>query len=329
MDDSTFSGSDFESAASATASPEASAADPQIAGTDSSAQPAGTATTDPATTAQAATATTVSEKPKGPIPFDVHETALKNARAKERDAAIAEWRQQHGWAEQADRAAIEEAQRLGQLYQRDRAGYIRAIVSEALSDPELSPQIRSLAGGVLAGGRGPQAPTFEPDIPVYDERGQMVAQTFSAGKVQDLVKHAVAEALGQEVGPIKDRIKRADDAAKAAAAERALDDEADRVTATIAKLPHFAEHEAAIAEAIGQMPPGVDYREAGLLAYINVVLPQLSTTERKRVLADINQKPSASTVSPSSGTTAIPKPDSEKSWEELLEEKAGQFIGGR
>lgn len=320
MEDDTFSGSDFESAASATASPATGTAETVQPSSDPTAQPAASATPETAATGQAAAAPTVSETTKGPIPFEVHHTALANARQK----AIDEYRQQHGWAETVDRAAVEEFARLGELYQRDRPAYIRQILAEAQTDPELAPIVRSIAGGVL-GARTPQPPSFEPDIPVYDDRGQLVAQTFSAQKVQDLVKHAVAEALGKEVTPIKERFAEADRRQAHREQLQQLDAEADRVTAVVSKLPHFKEHEPAIAEAIGQMPEGIDYREAGLLAYINVVLPQLSTTERKKVLADLNQKPGASTVSPSGGTTAVPKADAEKDWTELLAEEAARL----
>ncbi len=87
------------------------------------------------------------ETPKptpGPIPLAVHEQALKNARAKEREAAQQEFRQQYG-----DPAVAREAMQWFQSAARDRVGFLTSVINEALADPELAPQIASLAGRTL------------------------------------------------------------------------------------------------------------------------------------------------------------------------------------
>lgn len=310
-----FSSVDFDTATSATASSEPAAAE-TVAAVPDAAQTATTESqTDPAATPQATVATT--EKPKGPIPFDVHHTALENARVK----AIEEYKAKVGWAESVDRAAVEEAARLGDLYQRDRPGYIRQILAEALTDAELAPLVRSEAARVLAGARGQQAQPsteIEPDIPVMDETGRVVNHAFSAEKVKALVDRAVAHALA----PVNERFTKEDTATAHREQLQQIETESTRIFSTVSKLPHYETHKAEIAKALAVLPDSLDTREAALLAYVNVVIPNLSKTERISVLKDINQKTSAATVSPSGGTTSVGKPDADKSWEDLFAEKA-------
>ena len=153
--------------------------------TESQAQP-DAATTQPAETTNAQAPVHPSEK-TGPIPFDVHKTALDNARTKARAEVEAEL----GWAKSVDRAAVEEAARIGQLYQTDKPAYIRQILSEALASPELAPLVRSEAARVLGSRPKEQTAEIEPDIPVVDQSGAVVSQAFSAGKVKELTDHFI------------------------------------------------------------------------------------------------------------------------------------------
>jgi 16S rRNA C967 or C1407 C5-methylase (RsmB/RsmF family) len=110
MSDDTFSASDFESEASASSEPAATSTPAESsAPADAAAQP-GAATTQPAatTTDQHQHRT---DQTRGPIPFDVHKTALDNARSK----AVEEWKQKYGWAEQVNQADLQEAIRIAQL----------------------------------------------------------------------------------------------------------------------------------------------------------------------------------------------------------------------
>lgn len=254
---------------------------------ESTAQPEA-ATTQPAETSETQAPVHPSEK-TGPIPFDVHKTALDNARTK----AVAEYKEKFGWAESVDRAAVEEAARIGHLYQTDKVGYIRQIVSEALSNQELAPLVRSEAARVLAGAKQkePQTTDIEPDIPVVDDQGRVVSQAFSAGKVKELIARAVQDAIGKEVAPIKadyqnrqqqeqaEKQKAQIDAAVATTYERA-----------VASLPKFKEHESEIAAMLATIPVKdergrvISEIEALQMAWAKVVPAKLESQAQSKTL---------------------------------------------
>src|SRR5262245_65736859 len=85
--------------------------------------PEGAATTQPGTPSNGQPPTVT----KGPIPFDVHETALKNARTKERQAAEFEYGQRLQRAQQA--------QQWFEHAQRDPAPYVERNFYDGLPEP--------------------------------------------------------------------------------------------------------------------------------------------------------------------------------------------------
>ena len=89
------------------------------------------ATTQPAESTETQAPVNPSVDAKGPIPFDVHKTALENARTK----AVAEYKEKFGWAEQVDRALYEETAQIGHLYRSDKPAFFRQLLSEAAANP--------------------------------------------------------------------------------------------------------------------------------------------------------------------------------------------------
>jgi hypothetical protein len=231
----------------------------------------------------------------GPIPFDVHKTALDNARTK----AVAEYKEKFGWAETADRVAYEEAARIGQLYQRDKPAYLRQVMAEALANPELAPLVRSEAARVL-GSRAPQPQSAIPDIPIIDDQGKVV------GNLREIVSQHLAEFAAKEIEPIKrDYATR-----QQAEQERQEQAQLQKTVVTlheqaIADLPHFKEHEQEIAAAFEKIPgdPGTAlYR-----AYAQVVIPKLNAASQAKALDDLKTKAAASTANPASAAVATAK----------------------
>ncbi len=270
---------------------------------ETSAQP-GAATTAPAEIPDP-TAPPSSTK-QGPIPFDVHSKALENARIKASEEAIAKHRETFGWAESVDRAAVQQAQELGRLYSQDRAGYVRQLLAEAASDPVLAPVVRSEAARMLAAGRGQQAPSFEPDIPVYDDKGTLVSQTFSAGKVRELITHSVAEALAKELSPLKTDFESRQQREQAETEHRELVTSTQRIYAhALDVLPHFKENEKEISDVFATMT-GDDPRDDLERAWKQVVGPKLSATATKQVLDTFNKKQNAQTVDGSGKAASAP-----------------------
>lgn len=324
MDD-TFSGADFSEAASASsASAETPASESTSA--ESTAPVTTEQTTDPAATVQAAETVTppvTPEKPKGPIPFEAHHTALENARIKAREEFQAEWRQKHGWAEQADRQAVEQMDRMGRLFRTDPAAWTRQYFTEALNDPALSSVIRSEAARLLGTRTPPQGTgEIEPDIPVLDPNGQVVNHAYSASAVKQLVQRAVEDAIGKKVAPLEQDFQTRQKAAEQAAYDKRLDDAVSTDRAFVEKRPYWKEHGSAITKHYAANPQFVTLKDAYYDYVETSILPNLSKTERTQVIQQLNGKTAASSVSPSSGTTSLPISDDEKSWEDLLREEA-------
>lgn len=283
--------------------------------TEAFARDAATQTTDPTAQPEAATtapaAETSQESAKGPIPFEAHKTALENARAKAAEAAKAELLQSVGWAQNLDRTTVEQGLEIGRLYQQDRAGFVRQLLMEASSDPDLAPLVRSEAARVLGQRRQTQpdqaAPDLSPDIPVMDAEGRVVAQTFSSDRVQQIVQQAVQQALDREVAPLKQdyQTRRQQEAARQE--QQAIQTYSQDIYSEAADmLPGFKEHEADIAKAFERIPSHVPADKALRLAWKEVVGGKLAPADQVRAdtLKDLQTKAAASAVNPASA--AIP-----------------------
>jgi len=81
-------------------------------------------------TTQADGTTDLAPAAKGPIPFDVHDTALKNARLKERQAVEQEYRTSVG-----DPAIAKEATQWFQRAAQDRVGFLRDVITKPCQTP--------------------------------------------------------------------------------------------------------------------------------------------------------------------------------------------------
>ena len=258
---------------------------------------------------------------EGPIPFPVHKTALENARIK----AVEEWRQQHGWAEQVDRASVLEAERLGSLYRQDRAGYVRQLLTEAAQDPTLAPVVRSEAARIL-GARHAQPVDLSPDVPVLDEHGNVVTQTLSADRIQARIDAAVAKALGtfgETVKPLLTEREQRQAEAQAAEQARQLEvDVSDLYAEAIDVLPHFKEHEVAIAQVMDTIPG--DPAKAMRQAWKQVVGPLLSAKAKADVLDSFNKKVAAQTVDGSGKAASTPaRPQNQQELARYMRQLAG------
>lgn len=240
----------------------------------------------------------------GPIPYDRHKTVLDGA-YKERDT-YKQQLEQLSWAQGADRSAIQEAERLGQLYQRDRAGYIRSLLDEALTDNDLAPVLRSEFGRRLGQRTQADAP-IEPDIPVYDGQGQLVAQTFSADRVQQIVQRAIAEFAGKEITPIKQTFERQQAQAKAHQQHRENEARVDATYARLESLPLMREHDAEIAQAMA-LPEfaELDGAAQAYAAWAKVVLPKLQASHKAQTLDELKTKAHAATVNPTAAVVSTP-----------------------
>lgn len=286
-----------------------SAADSQTAttsATDTAATPNADAIAPPAVSTSPETSTPV----QGTPPQERWPDILNNARAKTRAEVESEFRQKFGWAEQVDPQDIAKLQGWSQAYSADPVAWFKQTISDLkATHPHLATQLHSEAARVLAGARqAPQPPVsdLEPDIPVQDQDGRIVAQAYSAGKVKALIAQAVQDAIGQEVGPLKQDFQTRQQQAQHAEGQRQLKESVDGIYGTaISELPHFKEHEVEIANAMAQIPG--DPAQALHRAWAKVVLPKLSAKAKAEQLVTLKTNAASSTVNPAGAVVASTK----------------------
>jgi hypothetical protein len=315
-----FSSGDIAAAVSTSSAPAASEPSPGSAppATDTpasaTASPAQEPTLVPTTTTDPS-AVKAAEPPQERWP-DI----LENARKKEREAIEATW-QPYAWAKQVPRESLDRMSSIAQQMTADPAGFLDTYFAELEAHPQHGPIVRSWAAKTLASRRGQQA-SMDPDVQIVDPQGNVTGATYSADRVKAIVQQAVTDAIGKEVGPIKQDFETRTKQEQAAKLEQARNHKVDAMFSDITEIVGTDAKALQQVHALMAQHPDWSHEKAAWHYHKTVVLPGLSKTERSKVLADIANKPAASTVSPSSGSPANPKADSEKEWTELFREKA-------
>lgn len=284
-------------------------------------QTATTPTTDTSSTSSAAPSSADATAPPAPgitdtptasaagaPPQDRWPDILNNARAKTRSEVESEFQQKYGWATQVDPQDIAKLQGWSQAYSADPVKWFAQTVADLkAAHPHLAPQLHSEAARVLAAARQTQQPTapdvdFTPDIPVQDETGRVVAQTFSAEKVLRLIKQE-REANAQAVKPLQEERQTRLQQEQHAAQQRELNDTVQAIwEPAITELPHFKENIREIGKVFATIPG--DSAQALHRAWWKVVGPQLDAKSRATQLESLQTKAAASTVNPAGAVVA-------------------------
>lgn len=257
-------------------------------------------TTQAAEAVDVASATNPSTDKTGPIPFEVHKTALDNARTKARAEVEAEL----GWAKNIDRATVTEGARIGHLYQTDKPAFIREILAEAMTSPELAPLVRSEAARAL--GTKVATPPSVPDVEILDAQGQVV------GNLREIVQKLSAEMAAKEIAPYKQDLSARQERERAQQEHAKLEKSVSTTyQRAMSSLPQFKEHEAEIAAAMKDIPTHDDAGEeidplsAVQMAWAKVVTPErLAANAQKKVLDDLKTKAGAQGMNPSAAPVA-------------------------
>jgi ribosomal protein L7/L12 len=306
MDDAT-PGASGDIASTSSASPTASPA----VDTDSTGSAA------PATQATDANPTT--DSTTGEPPKERWADILKNQREAAKADAMKEWRQQYGWAESVPREQLEQMSQWYAKYQGDPGDFLEQAYQEALSHPVHGATVKSRIARMLASMRQAQPapdPTFEPDVPVMNEQGQIVSSTYSA----DLVKQMLAHEIGKAVQPLRQDYETRQETAKQAQAraqqQADANARADADVAYVSKRPLFAENKAEILKVFKENPT-MSIREAYDHVIDTKILPGFGQKAEATVLSNLQQKAAAQTVN--SGTPSGTAKPNFKSFREAAE----------
>lgn len=321
-----FSGSDFSGAAVADSPSTESSSSVETTSTDST--PASTESSTPAVEstppAQATSADAPPErKRRGPISTDDHEKVVKNTREKTRAEVEKEW-EPYAWAKTANQAEVEQATQWRSFAKRDPVGFLETAIAEAEANPQLAPQIKSLAARLL-GRRGQQQveAAFDeepgPDIPTDASNGVPVVYSAAQLRKRDAwFKKQLLSEVGQVIAPIAQETKATSDERAYYHAVNQANDFAQREFAAAQKWPGFKENIKEIADRVAKLQlQSDDPREVSLAfrdAYHEVVFPKLATSAHSAAIADVNRKVSASSVNPGATTQSPPQDPTRMSW---------------
>ena len=266
----------------------------------STTQTAGSEGIPAATSAAPDTQTITPEKPAGPIPFDVHKTALENARTK----AAQEAESRYQWAQTIPAQHQETVGQFYRLLDAEPTQAVEVLITQIANDPQQAPKLRSLFGRLLGTRAQTQATPNaipEPDAEGVDEQGQRIP-LYSAQAMPKLIaaiRQQITDDLSKKYGPLEQDFQTRQQREADAHMKADADAWATKEYARVSKYPHFIENQKAIAEAM-VADPDLSTQDA----YIRIVIPKLQQQERHSVVASLQDKSQAASISPSNQATA-------------------------
>lgn len=252
----------------------------------------------PPATGGAAEAPVSGQPAQGPIPFDRHQAAIRNARQEARQ----ELEQELGWARTiGDRQRIERAITILDRLERDPNGFHQQLGSELtpaqaqaleeLNDPE--PDLRDMTGNPI---------------------------TYSAKSVKALVKNEVERArreLLAEINPLRETSDEWRQAQQTQAVQAQARQTATEVLTELRQNPEFKKHEPEVLRLYQQMEPvRQKYGAVATLQmawnrfYHETIVPTLTHRQEQQTLTDLQRSAAAGTpgaVTPPAPTPSKPK----------------------
>jgi hypothetical protein len=274
--------------------------------------------TDPPAEATSPDGTTPAQ---GEPPKERWSDILANARAKEREAALNEWRQQHGWAEQVDQREFQQIQRIARAVSNgDKVAGLQQLISEiSREDPNFQAQLRSYAGRLLAQ-RAQQQPEQEPqpDLPIQLEDGRVV-HLYSAeqqAKREAFLQKQWRAQVQQDIAPLQQTHEQLQAERKAIAQRQEIAADVESALATASKWkrmddPTFRQK---VAERLQQIQVASDDKRDVQLAFHDAYLAvrdlddQALSTKAESGLLDKLQKQAAASTGINPGTAAASTP---------------------
>lgn len=257
---------------------------------------------------------------RGPIPFDVHDTALKNARTKAEQEVSAKFDAEYGWAKQVNQQELQDALKIANLATSDPIAYAQSLIQELQSHPVHGQQMRSLAAKALAAARGQhqaaEVQEPQPDLPIQLEDGRVV-HLYSADqqtKREAFLQKQWLQSVQHELQPLKDSHQQLQADKAAMAKQHEIGQFVTTTYQDVTTWPGMDDkaNQVKVAQALAKMSiQSDDPREVSLAlnaAYRAEVLPSLSAKASAQAsaqqMASLKQKAVAQVESPSRAATA-------------------------
>ncbi len=242
---------------------------------------------------------------KGPIPFDVHHTALANART----AAVAEYKKQHGWAEQfkPDQRdwLIDVAKRM-----TDPVAFHRWFGEQLSAHPQYQTQLAAPAANAKP----------QPDVEIHDGNGKVVGMGYSAAKQEELLAWNSRQVEGkftQMLQPFQQEREHRLEQERIDQQQKDLNTRADGVMTQVNKILRLdklpADEQAALGKKLlDEMSRTPDAVEAALAVFERDVVPSLEKKGQQAALDTNLKKAAANTANGNGPASHAPRPKSAK-----------------
>lgn len=237
--------------------------------------------------------------PKGPIPFDRHESILKNARAKTEAEVSQRFQQQYA-------PHVE----LGQRIQADAIGTVVGLVEGLANHPDYGPQMISALARTLGSRRGqPSHASEEPQADLQTADGTLVYSAPQQAKREAWLRQQWLGEVDERLQPLQQREQTHQAQEKARVARQGAHDAMSKVVAPYLQIPEFVEHRPAItAKWQALVADGADAVNALGLAFTSVlretVLPSRTAHSQQQLTATAVQKSLGSTSGPGAAPAA-------------------------
>ncbi len=243
--------------------------------------------------------------PRGPIPFDRHQSVVQNTREKTAREVVGQVQQHYG-------PGIEFQTRL----RADPAGTISQLISEAVSDPQMGQQITAHLARTLSQRRGQKAASEEPQPDLQTAEGELVYSAGQLHKRETWLRQQMAEEVNQRFAPIEqERQARAEEVRQQQHQQQTRELVTTRLQAW-QQQPGFTEHEADIqVRQQHYVNQGMDTWSALGMAYAAVVnekvVPKVRAESQSSLVTSAFAKANGSASNPASvAPSTQPRPKS-------------------
>ena len=242
------------------------------------------------------------EPAKGPIPYERHESILKNAREKTTNEVTQRFQQQYG-----PHVA------LGEKLRADFPGTLTDLIQEGISHPDFGPQIVSALARTLSSRRGAQPPVDnqEPQADLQTPDGTLVYSAPQLAKREAWLRQQLDASIDQRLQPLQQREQQRIASERQATEWKAANDRMSKTLEPFKQLlgAEFETHKPALLEkSQAFMAEGHDARTAlGLAAahvLRDVVLPARTAQSQQQLVADAVRKATGSTSAPGTAPAA-------------------------
>jgi hypothetical protein len=233
-----------------------------------------------------------------------HDAAL----SAEKERALAEWREQHGWAEQVTPETRQWFNQTAARLQSDPVGYARDLLVFAAQHPQYRNQVAQLLGAVAPRQTAPAAtaaddPEPEPDLQLPD--GRLLYSATQQGKWREWHERKLEAKFADRFKPFEEMKSRVEQREQVQQAWQAATTQAHAMRGYVELLPGWTESKDEILRVYEAMRFETDEqaRMGILAAYHHVVLPKLKAQAEIDRAADHARRAAASTTRPT-GTQA-------------------------